>query len=702
VTRVVELLKDMSLRVEKDRKTEEDLYENFVCWATSITSQKTKTNAAAQSRVDQLTTYITDLNAGRIDLTSERVDLEKEIDELSTAIETADQMRQQEKKDFEQAEKDMEDALSALTDAIGVLGTATENHKTGVLMSVKGGVAETQAVRAKQAARLQRAIDLGRHVLTKGDEVFLQRLLSGDVPKRESWKKLNRKATFKMKYKARSFKIQDTLSKLLVTFTSDLADARAKEQASVDQHAKLMQAKGGEKAAAEEALQKMEKEMGARGVSLEESTAEKQALETQISNDEGYIKQVETTLAEKKAEYQARQTLRMKENAAISKAIEILHSDDSRDLFKKSFASQGYDFLQLSHGQTARQVLRATARRSGDARVAALVRLAGPDHFKEVIDAIDSMLADLKAEENSDLSTKEDCEKTRAEDTRSAIDLSRSMDELTETANALTARVAELTAEIEDKQAQVAAIDKELIEAKDDRDKEHAEYLVSKRDDEDAAVLVDNAKDVLERFYTDNNLMFAQVRSHEPGFQSVAGEAPPPPPRTWEAPRYGGKTEESTGILAILKMITEDILADVEKAKAGEGASLQLYIKTKQNLEGEKRKLGTAINDLTIDRSAAQGDIQDAVKDRTGKNGELTIVMKRIAHIKPHCDFFLINYSVRRNNRHLEIDGLDKAKAILSGGVFDELPDPDREMNPGDAFLQAHIADGRKFLQRRA
>merc|ERR1719384_1840024 len=107
VTRVVELLQAMSLRIEADGKAEEDLFETFVCWAKSIVSQKQKTNAAAQSRADTLKTYMDDLSAGRIELTSERVDLEKEIDTLSKDIEVATQMREQEARDFEMAKEEL-------------------------------------------------------------------------------------------------------------------------------------------------------------------------------------------------------------------------------------------------------------------------------------------------------------------------------------------------------------------------------------------------------------------------------------------------------------------------------------------------------------------------------------------------------------------------------------------------------------------
>merc|ERR1719412_1140183 len=133
-----------------------------------------------------------------------------------------------------------------------------------------------------------------------------------------------------------------------------------------------MKSKGDELAAAEEALEKMEKENGARGMSKAETKEEIDMLTSQVEADTKYIKQVQDALAEKKEEWKWRQELRLKEQEAISKAISILHSDDARDLFKKSFESQGYFFLQekssshMHSQQNAARLLKKAASVSKD------------------------------------------------------------------------------------------------------------------------------------------------------------------------------------------------------------------------------------------------------------------------------------------------------------------------------------------------
>merc|ERR1712113_737941 len=109
---------------------------------------------------------------------------------------------------------------------------------------------------------------------------------------------------------------------------------------------KLKKAKEKQKSEAEEALAKMEDETGSRQMSKEEAKTELKSLQSQVKEDEGFIKQTKKSLADKKKEWKARKELRTAEIAAFSKAIEILNNDDARDLRKRSFESQGYMLLQ--------------------------------------------------------------------------------------------------------------------------------------------------------------------------------------------------------------------------------------------------------------------------------------------------------------------------------------------------------------------
>jgi hypothetical protein len=674
ISRVVELMKGLAETAEKEGKKEEDLYESYVCWAKTVIDTKTATNGEAQAKVDELEAYIADLDSGRVELTTERVDLEKEIKNLNQELEALEANRKQENEDYEAAKLEMETTITALGEAIEVMAEATGSG--GALIQTKAGLGQGFSDRVKAANMLQKATELGEKFLSKGDALFLTRVLGGEVPKPD-WKKLNRKADFKMAYKHRSGHIQDVLAKMKSTFESNLVDAEAKEEKAIEDYTELKEAKTEQLTTASDALNKGDGENGAKAMSKEDSETERDALRTQITNDEGFIEATAADLATKKAEWKDRQELRAGEIEAINKAISILHSDDARDMFKSSLKSQS--FMQLkstSRTQTVRasDVLASAAKRSGDKRLAALAKslqtpnesMATGSHFDEVIAAIDDMVSTLKGEETTDLENKETCEKDRADDTRTAIKAGRTMDERSDTIDELTNDIAEIVKTIAENEAEIKSIQEELSNAAKMRRDENAEWTAANRDDGAAANLVNSAKDVLAGFYETNNLNLLQQKKMEP---VVAGEAPPPPPSTWEAP-YGGKTGESQGIVAILEMIHEDIIKDQTKAKADEDKAQATFDSFSTNSRTQISALEDANTSLTDTKGTKEDDISTAKEQRGAKHDELNAVIEKINDATPSCVYTTINYPVRLKNRQVEIDGLEKAKAILQGGEF--------------------------------
>merc|ERR1740138_336067 len=594
-----------------------------------------------------------------------------EIKDLFQELETMKAQREKEHADFEEAEKEMTQAIDALDEAVEVLDEATADHKEGTLLQAKTEQTLGFAERSAQAAALQHAVELGERFLGKGDALFLRRVLTGEVPKAD-WKKLNRKATFKMAYKARSFKIQEVLAKMLDTFKTNRKDARDKEDEAQSQYDELSENKREQLEGAQEALSKQDTEKGAAGMSKENAQTEVDALKTQVSNDEKFITQTAKALEDKKAEWKDRQALRTGEIAAINKAIGILHSDDARDLFKKSLSSQSF-FLQLksSKSMSAGELLKNAAKRTGDKRLATLAAtvatpMATGSHFDQVISAIDDMISNLKGEEETDLENKEGCEHDRAEDTREAIVLGRGMDDHTDSITEAENRIVEIKDQIKDNKAEIKSLNEELDQATTDRKDEKTLWQANNGNDQAAADLVESAKGVLSDFYKDNDLMFLQNKKMDP---VTAGEAPPPPPTTWEAP-YGGKTGESQGIVAILEMIHEDILKDKQKAKDEEDAAKQSFEAFKTNSETQIQALEDANSDLTDTKGEKAKDEEDASKQRGAKHDELNAVIAKINDAAPSCVYTTINYPVRLKNRQVEIDGLEKAKAILQGGEF--------------------------------
>jgi len=286
VARVSELLESLAKKAEKDGKKDWEIYETYVCWAKAVIDEKTASNAAANSKIEELQTFIADIEAGRVEFTSERQEIVKELGDINADMESAKNLRDKENKEFLAAKDEMSKGIAALNKSLEVLKEAVDGHRQGTFLlersqsKLEEGFAET----LNDAASLHHAVELSKNMLSAGDAVFLKHLLTGTAPKPD-WKKLNRKATFKMSYKARSLKIESVLQKMLATFSANLKEAEKKEAKAKDEYDDLMEAKKNLKEETEDQLKKGSAENGAKGLNKEEAQTELDALTEQVTND---------------------------------------------------------------------------------------------------------------------------------------------------------------------------------------------------------------------------------------------------------------------------------------------------------------------------------------------------------------------------------------------------------------------------------
>merc|ERR1719335_1305773 len=240
-----------------------------------------------------------------------------------------------------------------------------------------------------------------------------------------------------------------------------------------------------------------------------------------------------------------------------------------------SFKSQGGFFLQeqdsaaasTKRNRAAKVVtkLRDMAAKHSDPRLAALavsVHLHAKGHFDAIVTEVMKMVSDLHEEADEDLKTKETCERDRMTNTKTAKKSAQAMDDQTALINRKKADIEAMQKEIAGIVAHVKELKLQLEEAQIQRAKENREYKAAKADDEAAAILIGKSKDVLEKFYTDNGLALAQVKTHAAQPEVEAGAAPPPPPTTWSEP-YGGQKGASNGIQSILSMVKADVEKDI-------------------------------------------------------------------------------------------------------------------------------------------
>eukprot|EP00397_Hematodinium_sp_SG-2012_P021299 GEMP01021995.1.p1 GENE.GEMP01021995.1~~GEMP01021995.1.p1 ORF type:complete len:685 (+),score=234.48 GEMP01021995.1:181-2235(+) len=660
ITRVAQLLQGLADKIEQDGKAEQKLYDEFVCWCKTVQSQKTKSNEVAAQRIADLEAYIDDIKNGRVEFTTEREDLAKEVQALQNQLEQEKAQRDQAHKDFVAAEKEMDTAQKALGEAIDVLASATEDSKEGVLLGVRFALRKVSLTSNANLESLN----------------YLERMINEHLqPKDKDWEKLDsKKMRFSKKYKGRSFKLQQMLADMKKTFEDNLAAAREEEKRAQEDYDKLREQKKKTLKNRKDAAASLKAESAARNKSRGESEAERDALKEQKANDEKTLIEVTETCQKKKDAWTERKRLQSEEVASIAQAISILRSDDARDLFKRSFDSQTPDFVQLSVSRCEKarrhKALRILANMHNERlRVMALLfanKVNKRDFPQNVIVKIDAILADLVQEAENDETEKHDCEELRATKTNEAKEHSNSIDENTDEITRQNALVEKLTASIAQKNQTVNDIRSDVAAADEQRAQEHAEFVTSKIDDEAAVGLIEKAVAALKKFYTDNELALLAVSAPP---TVVAGEAPPPPPTTWDE-EYGGAKGEHTGVVAIMELIKEDVKKDIKVAQEEEDKAESEHQAFVKDSNAEISSLESQIAEHSIARADAKSTIQSEEDDRDASKAVLADTINAIIAEEPKCDFITVNFQVRKENRAAEVDGLEKAKAVLSGASF--------------------------------
>eukprot|EP00933_Yihiella_yeosuensis_P011813 TRINITY_DN11954_c0_g1_i1.p1 TRINITY_DN11954_c0_g1~~TRINITY_DN11954_c0_g1_i1.p1 ORF type:complete len:704 (+),score=238.26 TRINITY_DN11954_c0_g1_i1:94-2205(+) len=674
VSRVVRLLQDLSRKLEREAKEEQGLYDKFVCWGTTLTTEKTKEVADAKERIEYLKTYIKDIDSGKVWFTNEREELEKEIQAVKSTMSENDETRHKDHDHFLEHAEATEDGIDGL--AVGVEALKASAGQS--LLSLRGSSSAGAAMRTKRNSKLQVALKLGEAHLSRADAAFMKAVLTGQA-KDEPLGPGNADVTGK--YESRLGNVIQKLSDVSAELIVDLAsDTKADKEAQIS-FEERQKTKAAEKAAQEALLRKLKAEYAARDAAKAESQEEIDALSEQIAANEKMIPDVETALKQKEAEWDQRSKYRAGEQEAISTAVELLHSDEARDLFSRSFI-QITSISKVSdegarRARTANQVLRSVAQYSNDGRLLVLATSLGKNPTMDnVLSKIDEMKAVIKKEEESDLAKKDDCESTKVEDTATVKSHEAKIEDGSTTIGFLEDQIKNIKEDIAKKNSTMQEVATDLAKAKELRSAENDEYLRSKKDDQDAVALIEKATKVIEDFYKSQK-SFIQVKG-------VKGkrQLPDSAPKSFEG-SYEGAGAQSSGVVQTMKVVSDDIEKEIAVADKEEAEAKKVYDDAKKEMDEKTVLLQDGIDSDNIKIGGRQDDLAAAKAELGDNKAFLAAVQQKMKDAEPECNFYLENIELRSKNRQIEIDGLDKAKAILQGAKFE---DKGRELTVGDSF----------------
>merc|ERR1719375_664149 len=505
------------------------------------------------------------------------------------------------------------------------------------------------------------------------------------------------------------------LNSLFGTFSANLWSAEEREATSRSTFQTVLEEKSSELALLTQTVKEKDEVEAEKAQIQAVKEQELLDLQDQITADDAFFKATVKACTDESDAWDERKRLRAEEEAGLDKALGILTSDENRDLFNRARAvrSSKLEGDRLSGGrfrnerredltaarpavfvQLAANPRRLTlARRAaeGSALVQAHkddgdgelnVTQAMRDATKPVVDEIDVMTDDLKAEELLDIENRDWCINETGHYTYQKEEV------LEYEIDVLNNKIARVEHRIERRDADIASIvakNVTLIKEMDDalgiRADENAAYITARDDDVKAVEVLNSTLDALSEFYENNGLEMDTIpdgagapetvlvqKGKQPEFEISADQAPETVATNTS---YGGRSQQTKVIVDLLVYLVEDTEWEIQKSDDAENASLtdyNNYVNRSEDTLASWLQTKTNLEETNAADLVTQGEHEDLLA--TTKD-MLASVEAYLLRIKPNCDWIRQAFEMRLQKREQEMRGLADAKAQLLGASAD-------------------------------
>merc|ERR550514_914698 len=492
-------------------------------------------------------------------------------------------------------------------------------------------------------------------------------------------------------YAPQSGEIIGMLKQMKDTMLADLADLIKAEETAKKIYKELLAAKTKEVEELTKMIETKLQRIGELGVEIVNMKEDLDDTLKALEEDKKFLADLKKNCATKEEDWAARSKTRAEELLAIADTIKLLNDDDALELFKKVLPSPS--LLQVAVGT---KELRAKALSALEGRRAnkdprldfiALAIRGKKVSFEKVIQMIDEMIVLLGKEQAADDEKKEYCEVEldKAEDNLKELD--HTIADLTTAIDEGKSALATTIEEIEALIQGIKDLDKQVVEATEQRKEEHEDFVEDLAANNAAKELLGLAKNRMNKLYNpppkrelsgEERILVNMGGTATPtaapggiagtGVTALSQVAPPPPPETYGA--YQKKGEESSGVIAMMDLLIKDLTKEITEMETEEKLAQEDYEKFMAD-SAEKRALDVkTLADKEAAKADLETDLQAYGEELKAKQAEAMATMEQIKDLHLECDWLTKNYEIRKEARAGEVDALKKAKAVLSGADY--------------------------------
>jgi len=495
--------------------------------------------------------------------------------------------------------------------------------------------------------------------------------------------------------------VQGILKDMYETFASDLESATEAEATQNRDFEALVAEEAEQIKLYKEDIQKKVDHKAKREVQLADESQLYDDTNAQKEADVEFFDETKAACTTKSDDWKARGAAREQELEGVTKAIEMLSSDDARELFARSIkpgketgASDTFDtgvdisyaapsLVQLdsapTEAQRAFEALRVHASKAGSVRLALLgaaAREAKAGHFDAVIKSIDEMIATLKEEDAADIAKRDECKKELFHANSTISQLSWTIKVNTAKIDTLAQSIQETTREQDKTIEEIAEVEQHMVELKEQRTADNAEFMQAKKDDLDAIALLNDTRKVLSSYYTDHNVTVGPIQAGAKDLalaqRSRGRQGPEVAISEFDAPdiEFSGKSArvpQAKGIISVLTMVIEDLNEEIQNSMMAEQEAQLEFERMYEAAEELSKSLGAKKVQLE-GMIARDGDTKS--QEETSKLSNEALLQDQEEYrkgIEPDCKWIFGAFEERAKKRAVEMEGLVTAKDFLAG-----------------------------------
>ncbi|CAD7936582.1 unnamed protein product [Amoebophrya sp. A120] len=660
MTAVIKILEDMRDEIEHDQAEDEKSYAKMECWCKKNDMTLSEAQAAAQAELERLRASVTANTAEAAALATELEGMEKELKQARESLDELITMNTKQVEEDGKTVAEYTESITALANALTVLN----KHQPGLTQK-------------KVVLELRKHVSAHSDMLDALLEPSQRRELNAFL--QQDTRQNQKQNPTSPAYSSQSGQIFGILAQMKEEFESDLATLKEKVASDKVTYNKLKKSK-------EEGIADLEKgitsKTSRKADAKQEAADAKQQIadiEKTMAADLEFLAEVKKVCPKSSEEFAKRTEDRHMESQAIDKAVEILGSDENRDLFDKTVEkAPALAFLQTgmmkNSKEVASKVVQNLARLPGASVSKTALNLLSQQiklaPFTRVVEAIKTMISEIKEKKEVETEQKDECVSKMNENEK---ETAAAENELSKFRGQLEKAEADLAAKMDSLTKTETAIkeaEESLGKLEEDRKEEFAMFQQNLADQSTAVELLGKAIAQLTMVY--ENL--AKPTFLQTGLvvkkQAPAAEAGPSAGLTHtDAPEMGTykKNNAGTGVVAMLQGIQDEARKTIKEMRLQQEQDQADFQKQRDLLVEVKQSSELQLSTLKFEKADLDKTISQKNRDINDKVSEIAGLVETMKSFKEECDFLLKHFDVRQEAMTTEVEALNQAIAILKG-----------------------------------